>query len=97
MTVFFFQAEDGIRDLYVTGVQTVLFRSKHFRRLPQLLSIPTVTCAREIGARAERRRRGIRKPTFLTTITPRCCRTSRLSILIRPACSWDTVSKESAA
>src|SRR5438874_1637236 len=24
---FFFQAEDGIRDLYVTGVQTVLFRS----------------------------------------------------------------------
>src|SRR5690349_25095819 len=25
---FFFQAEDGIRDLYVTGVQTVLFRSR---------------------------------------------------------------------
>src|SRR5690349_22407307 len=24
---FFFQAKDGIRDLYVTGVQTVLFRS----------------------------------------------------------------------
>src|SRR5204863_1595179 len=24
---FFFQAEDGIRDLYVTGVQRVLFRS----------------------------------------------------------------------
>src|SRR5438874_8605173 len=24
---FFFQAEDGIRDLYVTGVQSVLFRS----------------------------------------------------------------------
>src|SRR6202042_3876110 len=24
---FFFQAEDGIRDLYVTGVQTCLFRS----------------------------------------------------------------------
>src|SRR5690349_23724119 len=24
---FFFQAEDGIRDLYVTGVQTWLFRS----------------------------------------------------------------------
>src|SRR6267378_8610547 len=24
---FFFQAEDGIRDLYVTGVQTLLFRS----------------------------------------------------------------------
>src|SRR5207302_6756386 len=28
---FFFQAEDGIRDFHVTGVQTVLFRS---RRLP---------------------------------------------------------------
>src|SRR5204862_3963460 len=25
--LFFFQAEDGIRDLYVTGVQTWLFRS----------------------------------------------------------------------
>src|SRR5687768_17912568 len=25
--VFFFQAEDGIRDVAVTGVQTVLFRS----------------------------------------------------------------------
>src|SRR5438874_3580520 len=25
---FFFQAEDGIRDLYVTGVQRVLFRSE---------------------------------------------------------------------
>jgi len=26
--VFFFQAEDVIRDIGVTGVQTVLFRSK---------------------------------------------------------------------
>ena len=26
--LFFFQAEDGIRDLIVTGVQTWLFRSK---------------------------------------------------------------------
>src|SRR5690606_40102476 len=25
---FFFQAEDGIRDFHVTGVQTVLFRSR---------------------------------------------------------------------
>ena len=25
---FFFQAEDGIRDIGVTGVQTVLFRSR---------------------------------------------------------------------
>src|SRR6266576_3785866 len=30
MTSFFFQAEDGIRDLYVTGVQTWLFRSDAF-------------------------------------------------------------------
>src|SRR5207244_7416315 len=29
---FFFQAEDGIRDDLVTGVQTVLFRSERVRR-----------------------------------------------------------------
>src|SRR5204863_4889777 len=28
---FFFQAEDGIRDLYVTGVQTCVFRSDFLR------------------------------------------------------------------
>src|SRR5690606_39761150 len=28
---FFFQAEDGIRDFHVTGVQTVLFRSRAAR------------------------------------------------------------------
>src|SRR6516165_10680203 len=36
---FFFQAEDGIRDLTVTGVQRVLFRSgeerRPLRRLPR--------------------------------------------------------------
>src|SRR5215467_8554518 len=30
---FFFQAEDGIRDYKVTGVQTVLFRSPGFQRV----------------------------------------------------------------
>src|SRR5688572_32573901 len=30
MCVFFFQAEDGIRDLTVTGVRRVLFRSVEF-------------------------------------------------------------------
>src|SRR5690606_40715445 len=38
---FFFQAEDGIRDFHVTGVQTVLFRSAvaevHHRVLVALL------------------------------------------------------------
>src|SRR5690606_15109925 len=29
---FFFQAEDGIRDFHVTGVQSVLFRSGHSAR-----------------------------------------------------------------
>src|SRR5690554_7616002 len=29
---FFFQAEDGIRDADVTGVQRVLFRSKEYRQ-----------------------------------------------------------------
>src|SRR5947208_11026576 len=30
--IFFFQAEDGIRDDLVTGVQTCLFRSHTFRK-----------------------------------------------------------------
>src|SRR5699024_11360352 len=33
MYVFFFQAEDGIRDRNVTGVQTVLFRSRKWHDL----------------------------------------------------------------
>src|SRR5438874_12719286 len=32
---FFFQAEDGIRGLYVTGVQTVLFRSRWWKDVDQ--------------------------------------------------------------
>src|SRR5215469_14933257 len=32
LTLFFFQAEDGIRDLYVTGVRRVLFRSRSAAR-----------------------------------------------------------------
>src|SRR2546427_5021059 len=38
MFFFFFQAEDGIRDLTVTGVQRVLFRS-----MPVTIAAPT-TC-----------------------------------------------------
>src|SRR2546422_4154392 len=30
---FFFQAEDGIRDVAVTGVQTLLFRSKKYAKI----------------------------------------------------------------
>src|SRR5262249_61179022 len=33
IVVFFFQAEDGIRDWSVTGVQTVLFRSVALQRI----------------------------------------------------------------
>src|SRR6266496_5242785 len=33
MIFFFFQAEDGIRDLYVTGVRRVLFRSRACHRI----------------------------------------------------------------
>src|SRR5688572_31760065 len=42
---FFFQAEDGIRDLTVTGVQTLLFRSGHCRRIPAVMttSVPSAT------------------------------------------------------
>src|SRR5256884_1901462 len=38
--IFFFQAEDGIRDVAVTGVQTVLFRSLTFGSAEQIW-IPT--------------------------------------------------------
>jgi len=34
---FFFQAEDGIRDIGVTGVRRVLFRSVHSSTLPIFL------------------------------------------------------------
>src|SRR6266496_1711225 len=40
---FFFQAEDGIRDLYVTGVQTVLFRSGSV--LSRQSVVPSHSCA----------------------------------------------------
>src|SRR5688500_20347396 len=57
MLCFFFQAEDGIRDYKVTGVQTVLFRSwvaqHHFlnngARLPSTLAF--------LAAAAQRTRR----------------------------------------
>ena len=38
---FFFQAEDGIRDLIVTGVQTVLFRSLRLTLADTYLPIDT--------------------------------------------------------
>src|SRR2546430_6074036 len=46
-------------------------RSRNFRRLLQFLSILTVTCAREIGAREEHRHRGIRKRTLGSKETDR--------------------------
>src|SRR6478672_12947045 len=42
---FFFQAEDGIRDLIVTGVQRVLFRSGHLVLGHE--GIPVVQAARQ--------------------------------------------------
>src|SRR5438132_13499339 len=36
---FFFQAEDGIRDHCVTGVQTLLFRSREFLRRMALAGV----------------------------------------------------------
>src|SRR5690606_41185525 len=38
LLIFFFQAEDGIRDFHVTGVQTCLFRSQR-HRLPPAFSV----------------------------------------------------------
>src|SRR5690606_40297762 len=41
--VFFFQAEDGIRDFHVTGVQTCLFRSSSDRPVTVIL-VSMLTC-----------------------------------------------------
>src|SRR5688500_20273729 len=43
--VFFFQAEDGIRDYKVTGVQTVLFRSRSRRKSRKTRSTGRVAAA----------------------------------------------------
>src|SRR5215469_3664160 len=44
-SLFFFQAEDGIRDLYVTGVQRVLFRSQHCRQNLSFYLLEEAGCA----------------------------------------------------
>src|SRR5690606_40523333 len=45
--IFFFQAEDGIRDFHVTGVQTWLFRSRVRETLsPSLRSWQSIQLAR---------------------------------------------------
>src|SRR6266496_585927 len=59
---FFFQAEDGIRDLYVTGVQTCalpIWRlgEKRFNSLP-IRAARTALPGRRTGARSEERRVG---------------------------------------
>src|SRR5258708_10840866 len=43
--IFFFQAEDGIRDDLVTGVQTVLFRSWHRDSLKEHCGRPRASTA----------------------------------------------------
>src|SRR5216683_1120022 len=60
--VFFFQAEDGIRDLIVTGVQTCAFRSR-FRQKATCTGCPASTAGRSswrgiTEARSEERRVG---------------------------------------
>src|SRR5438552_11328109 len=55
---FFFQAEDGIRDDLVTGVQTVLFRSPEREPAPaQVIGDPRERVQR-IAHRSEERRVG---------------------------------------
>src|SRR3989449_9513149 len=46
-SVFFFQAEDGIRDVAVTGVQTVLFRSLFFQPTVLANVTPDMLVSRE--------------------------------------------------
>src|SRR6266849_7039781 len=60
---FFFQAEDGIRDPLVTGVQTLLFRSKSsiapFRRFSKMWRCAKASrCGWQLPRRSEERRGG---------------------------------------
>src|SRR6266511_6260087 len=72
---FFFQAEDGIRDFHVTGVQTCAFRSAPRRRTrrPPAVGVPGRRRGRA-GARAPRaaapRRRADRRTTVPAGSTP---------------------------
>src|SRR6201994_5085964 len=57
--LFFFQAEDGIRDYKVTGVQTcALPISTSFPRLPPACKVSTACCAPMTSWRSEERRVG---------------------------------------
>src|SRR2546425_2251259 len=72
-TFFFFQAEDGIRDKLVTGVQTCAlpiymrgtvrtFGGKFYDEAPQLIEDTARGIARAFGADAEVRYRRLSKP-----------------------------------
>src|SRR6202140_5607828 len=52
--VFFFQAEDGIRDLLVTGVQTCALPISSRRRHTNLLVTGVQTCALPIDRKSTR-------------------------------------------
>src|SRR5690349_22079745 len=65
---FFFQAEDGIRDLYVTGVQTCALPIFWSRRMPAFLStrgmaragpMPMISGAQPLTAYFTRRAMGL--------------------------------------
>src|SRR5579871_7028776 len=62
IVVFFFRAEDGIRDLYVTGVQTCALpisrRRMCFGGHPPSVPWPHVRSHRAAGERSEERRVG---------------------------------------
>src|SRR5690349_24809603 len=62
--VFFFQAEDGIRDLYVTGVQTCALpiygqgRATREARHDRLCPVPAARAGQRCACRSEERRVG---------------------------------------
>src|SRR6266404_8814824 len=66
---FFFQAEDGIRDKLVTGVQTLLFRS--WRRRPATPATPT---SRTISKRSRRACARAKPRNRLAKSSARCLR-----------------------
>src|SRR6266496_3282448 len=73
---FFFQAEDGIRDLYVTGVQTCVFRSR---------PTPSLDCPRSVCSRARLSPAGAARSRARSRTTIRRVRSTRSSC--RPWCS----------
>src|SRR3989441_8814211 len=97
MVVFFFQAEDGIRDKLVTGVQTCALPISNFHSLPtlrgksrsrypgdaeRLPSLPMTAMTAQFAFRTERHPGHSRSGMFSVTMEPSSTATTRV---VRPS------------